>query len=96
MHISLKEYECGVAKRRQQNGKPIVGGSEANKGYYPWQVAIYYDEDFLCGGSLLSDQHVLTAAHCFKGLSTDTDRYEVVLGDHDRSVKEGKFYIQLP
>jgi len=84
------ETKCGVAKRRlNKDGKFIVGGVSAQKGFYPWQVAIYYDGDFLCGGSLIDDKHVLTAAHCFKYLSLDFSRYEVVLGDHDRSKDEG-------
>ena len=82
---------CGVAKQRSGKiQKPIVGGASATKGFYPWQVAIYYEDDFLCGGSLISEKHVLTAAHCFRYLSKDFQRYKVVLGDHDRTVDEGK------
>lgn len=68
----------------------------AKRGFYPWQVAIYYDDNFLCGGSLISDRLVLTAAHCFKYLSTDTGRYNVVLGESNRAIPEGGFLMHIP
>jgi secreted trypsin-like serine protease len=38
----------------------VVGGTPAEEGEYPWMVRLSMG----CGGSLLSDQIVLTAAHC--------------------------------
>lgn len=49
----------------------IIGGDEVDNKIFPWSVHIYmYDEagdKFQCGGSLISDQFVLTAAHCVIG-----------------------------
>ena len=44
----------------------IVGGTEADKHEYPWQVGFVEkgETDIWCGGSLISDSWVLTAAHC--------------------------------
>lgn len=42
----------------------IINGIPAKRGQFPWQVAIISDDNYFCGGSLISDTWVLTAAHC--------------------------------
>jgi secreted trypsin-like serine protease len=42
----------------------ITNGYTATHGQFPWQVAITIDNSYFCGGSLISDDWVLTAAHC--------------------------------
>ena len=49
----------------------IVGGTAAEAGEYPWQVAVLKQEGqflyFICGGTLIDDRRVATAAHCTSG-----------------------------
>ena len=43
----------------------VVGGVEANRNSWNWQISLRMDDDeHICGGSILSDRWVLTAAHC--------------------------------
>ncbi|XP_029014206.1 serine protease 33-like [Betta splendens] len=57
---------CGVAALNTK----IVGGEDATPGSWPWQASLQQDGAFFCGGSLINNQYVLTAAHCFPGTST--------------------------
>ena len=48
----------------------MVGGFQTEEHEYPWQVFIESPdkrEEPWCGGSLITNQHVLTAAHCIIG-----------------------------
>jgi hypothetical protein len=56
--------QCGVADFTPgSQGSRIVGGAEANPHSWPWQVKVT-DGSYLCGGTLISPDWVLTAAHC--------------------------------
>uniref|UniRef100_A0A8D2D5N6 trypsin n=1 Tax=Sciurus vulgaris TaxID=55149 RepID=A0A8D2D5N6_SCIVU len=59
----------------------IVGGYTCQKNSLPYQVSLNVGYHF-CGGSLISDQWVLSAAHCY-------NRFQVCLGEHNIDVIEG-------
>ncbi|NP_113711.1 kallikrein 1-related peptidase B3 precursor [Rattus norvegicus] len=52
----------------------VVGGYNCEMNSQPWQVAVYYFGEYLCGGVLIDPSWVITAAHCA------TDNYQVWLG----------------
>uniref|UniRef100_A0A8C9EXZ1 Peptidase S1 domain-containing protein n=1 Tax=Pavo cristatus TaxID=9049 RepID=A0A8C9EXZ1_PAVCR len=46
----------------------IIGGTDSSPGEWPWQVSLHVKlsrRRHLCGGSIISNQWILTAAHCF-------------------------------
>lgn len=45
----------------------IVNGVEATPGEFPHQVSILVDNYHLCGGSVIGNGWVVTAAHCAYG-----------------------------
>ncbi|KAM5227341.1 serine protease 27 [Ctenodactylus gundi] len=57
----------------------MVGGKDALEGEWPWQVSIQRNGSHFCGGSLVTERWVLTAAHCFSNTS-ETSLYRVLLG----------------
>lgn len=43
-----------------------MGGHDVNISSYPWQVSIFDDNNYFCGGVLISQSWVLTAASCMR------------------------------
>lgn len=54
----------------------IVGGQPAPITVVPWQVSLVVGNAF-CGGALISDTWILTAAHCVQGVAPESIRASV-------------------
>uniref|UniRef100_A0ACB8EVE2 Uncharacterized protein n=1 Tax=Sphaerodactylus townsendi TaxID=933632 RepID=A0ACB8EVE2_9SAUR len=80
---SFSNVETGLACGRPKVSSPrIVGGEKANEGEWPWQVSIRNNRLHTCGGSLISSQWVVTAAHCFEGPLVP-EEFRVHLGEYE-------------
>uniref|UniRef100_A0AAY4AWG1 Serine protease hepsin n=1 Tax=Denticeps clupeoides TaxID=299321 RepID=A0AAY4AWG1_9TELE len=75
--IAVTCQECG---RRSLTEERIVGGVDARQGRWPWQVSLQYDGVHQCGGSIISDRWIVTAAHCFPERYRHVARWRVMLG----------------
>lgn len=79
---------CGLSSVSDSR---VVGGRVADVGAWPWMAAIYLKSEGQtkvgCGGALVSDKHVLTAAHCVsvgaRARQLPPRVLSVRLGDHD-------------
>ncbi|XP_066982820.1 chymotrypsinogen 2-like [Macrobrachium rosenbergii] len=68
--------KCGRVNR----GTRIIGGQSTEVNEYPWQVSLVYrntNESF-CGGSIINDRFIVTAAHCTASVSD----FQIVVGGH--------------
>merc|ERR1712055_880414 len=70
---------CGIENDGHDPRGKIVGGFEAEEHEWPWIVALFIDDMWFCGGALISDEFVLTAAHC----AEDATRFDVMAGAHN-------------
>ncbi|XP_027204536.1 uncharacterized protein LOC113798233 [Dermatophagoides pteronyssinus] len=82
----INDETCGHSSIRNDLASMlrIIGGREANKGKWPWIVAILNrNHEAFCGGTLITSQFVITAAHCVRR------RLYIRAGEHDLMIPEG-------
>ncbi|CAD7671617.1 unnamed protein product [Nyctereutes procyonoides] len=89
--VSLpKAPTCGQSLVKKQPWKylnifsRIVGGGQVEKGSYPWQVSLKRRQKHICGGTIISAQWVITAAHCVANRNIAIT-FNVTAGEHDLS-----------
>ncbi|XP_046897923.1 serine protease [Hypomesus transpacificus] len=69
----------------------IVNGEEAVPHSWPWQVSLQQTNGFhFCGGSLINENWVVTAAHCNVRTS-----HNVILGEHNKGSGSNTESIQV-
>ena len=73
---------CGQRYTPPKNNR-ILNGQQTDINEYPWQAALIANGDNrpFCGGSLVNDRYVLTAAHCLEDVSKFP--LTVILGEHN-------------
>ncbi|KAK2085838.1 hypothetical protein P7K49_035263 [Saguinus oedipus] len=75
----------------------ILGGRPALERRWPWQVSVHYAGLHVCGGSILSEYWVLSAAHCFGRhvLKSDTVVPKIMAKSH-KSEAGSQVHSQVP
>ncbi|XP_017072652.1 trypsin beta [Drosophila eugracilis] len=62
----------------------IVGGEVTTITEFPYQVSVQLNGQHICGGAVIGDQFVLTAAHCFE-IPWSSDDYTVRVGSSEHA-----------
>ncbi|XP_072547016.1 transmembrane protease serine 13a [Salminus brasiliensis] len=91
--VTLECIDCG----KQQITSRIIGGSVAQLGRWPWQVSLHFNGAHICGGSLISQDFVVTAAHCFPDsnpLYMDVRRWRVYTGVVSQNKLRDLYYVK--
>ncbi|NXR84247.1 TMPS2 protease, partial [Pycnonotus jocosus] len=89
--VSLRCIVLGAGWERRQ-GRQIVGGSGAVLGQWPWQVSLHVQGTHVCGGSIITPQWIVTAAHCVEGQLSDPHSWRVyagILNQDEMLIKSG-------
>ena len=77
-------FYLGLATSEQLR---IVGGKRALIEKYPYQVSIrrirHSRSQHFCGGAIISNRHILTAAHCVNELRKKDRQFAVYTGSDD-------------
>ena len=69
-------------KRDNLTVNKIVGGRPSIVGDWGWQIGMIRYGKFVCGGSLINSQWVITAAHCVRGSAASANT--LLIGAHNR------------
>jgi len=85
--INYAKSTCGLRPLVTGTTSPrIVGGTESKPGDWPWKISMQRNGAHVCGGSLINDQWIITAAHCVTG-NTNPTVYRIIFGLHDRNIQ---------
>ncbi|XP_032671247.1 chymotrypsin-1-like [Odontomachus brunneus] len=82
-----------IAKVYGDEPEPIVGGNVASPGQFKHQISLRQDGNHICGGTIISDRHIVTAAHCipsakqWKSLTIRTGTNNVKSGGQIHQIK---------
>ncbi|XP_048776617.1 fibrinolytic enzyme, isozyme C-like [Ostrea edulis] len=63
----LKAVQPGREPPVYDFNQRVVGGNNADITNWPWQASLRYNGGHTCGAIIISDTHLLTAAHCVDG-----------------------------
>lgn len=77
--LDLSQEQPELSIYDTENVERIVNGAAVDIRRYPHQVSLRFEHRHLCGASIISPWHCLTAAHCFKNI-LNAANYSILAG----------------
>lgn len=79
----------GACGKPQVQLSRVIAGDNAKRGAWPWQILMLFNNQPECGGSIIANKWIVTAAHCVYRRENQPYLFKVRVGEHDQNVKEG-------
>ncbi|CAN2391719.1 Transmembrane protease, partial [Pristimantis euphronides] len=92
--VSLRCIDCGISREPATSSR-IVGGTPARIGDWPWQVSLQIKQSHVCGGSIITPEWIVTAAHCVYGSYSNTRQWTVYAGSTRKSSGQAFFVERI-
>ncbi|CAG7836812.1 unnamed protein product [Allacma fusca] len=87
--LACSQLSTGALIRPNGRGGRIVGGDESRPNSHPSIVSIQVGTEgshrHYCGGSIINENYIITAAHC---ATLSPSQYFIVAGEHDLFVRD--------
>lgn len=77
----------------QASAPRIIGGNPIDATAAPWQVLLRINNATQCGGALISDTWILTAAHCLNGMGPSQVEAYVGVTDQNRVTRDQQVQV---
>jgi hypothetical protein len=91
---STEEITCGESAFDPQVQSLVKGGADFKAGSWPWMAALFNNLQYICGGSIISERVILTAAHCIQDKSENEpispEESNFVVGKHNLKARHEK------
>ena len=95
--VSSDVITPGLTCSASSENSRIVGGNYTKKGSWPWLISLLDEEGHFCGGTILSNTRILTAAHCLVDGETEEviENFSVSIGNWNSndSKEVGEFKV---
>uniref|UniRef100_UPI00398F2A95 enteropeptidase n=1 Tax=Pristiophorus japonicus TaxID=55135 RepID=UPI00398F2A95 len=80
VYLECNRKPCGQSLVALKDVEKIVGGNDVIEGTWPWIVSLHFRGRHVCGATLVSNQWLVSAAHCIYCTNLQPSYWKAVLG----------------